>query len=368
MKKRILSAVMALLLLCASAVLSSCSGKESEQGKEKDGNNGGDKANVSENPLENDFSPNIPADLKFDGKTFSILIGSTGQVMYAEEENSNLINDTVFRRNALVSEHFGINLNIVKTNAAATGEGQQEATARFRTLIETDDKTYHAFMHVQHTGMPQMILEKYFVDWNTLPYVNLEENWWYQNITNDLCFGDKIYVMTGDYAIYIDSIDCLVFNKDIFDKLGLEYPYQDVLDGTWTWDKFEELVKKGAEDLNGDGVMTYADDRWGLVGWAPELASALLVSTGYSPLSKDSDGMPVLNQNISDAHDKYGRVIDLFTDGQSAWCEQSDYNSQNNTFTEGRAMFKDIFLGDFRKLNLISELFLIRSGTKILLI
>ena len=344
MKKRIFSAVMAAaLLLSASAVVSSCTAREKEP-DEKDGQTD-NKENLPENPLENDFSPNVPSDLKFDGKTFSILIGSTGQVMYAEEENSNLINDTVYRTNALVAEHFGINLNIVKTNAAATGEGQKEATARFRTLIETDDKTYHAFMHVQHTGMPQMILERYFVDWNTLPYVNLSDEWWYQNITNDLCFGDKIYVMTGDYARYIDSIDCLVFNKDIFDKLGLEYPYQDVLDGTWTWDKFEELIKLGADDLDGDGLMTYANDQWGFVGWGPEIVYALLVSTGYSPLSKDADGMPVLNQNVSESHDKFGRVVDIFADGQSAWCENSDYNSQIKTFTEGRAMFKDTFLG-----------------------
>jgi ABC-type glycerol-3-phosphate transport system substrate-binding protein len=151
--------------------------------------------------------------------------------------------------------------------------------------------------------------------------------------------------MTGDYALYIDSIDCLVFNKDIFDELGLDYPYQDVLDGTWTWEKFEELVKLGAEDLNGDGVMTMADDQWGLSGWVYELAPALLVSTGYSPLDKDADNMPVLNQDVSAAHDKYQRVVDLFEDGQYSVAESNDYNAQILVFTEGRSMFRDTFLG-----------------------
>ena len=343
---KIKSAAVAILaaMLCTTSILSSCT-NNTEKNPSNDNISDGGNGEVVQDKLDNAFSPNVPSDLKFDGQTFSILIGSTGQTMYAEEENSDLINDTVYRRNALIEEHFGIDLNIVKTNAAATGEGQKEATARFRSLIETGDKTYHAFMHVQHTGMPQMILEKYFVDWNTLPYINLDEEWWYQNITNDLCFGDKIYVMTGDYALYIDRIDCLVFNKDIFDELDLEYPYQDVLDGTWTWDKFEELVALGADDLNGDGIMKYEDDQWGLVGWSPELCYALLISTGYSPLDKDADNMPVLNQNIDEAHEKYGRIIDLFADGQKAWCEGTDYDSQNKTFTEGRAMFKDIFLG-----------------------
>lgn len=329
MKKKILSALLAATLSLSAASLFACSNEEEE---------------LQEDIGVSQFSPNVPEDLRFDGETMSILIGSSGATMYAEEETSDLINDTVYRNNALVSDRFGITLDIQKTGAAATGTGQQEATARFRSLIEAGDSTYHAFTHVQHTGMPQMILEKFFVDWNTIPYITLSEPWWYQNITNDLCFGDKVYVMTGDYALYINSIDCLVFNKNIFDDLGLEYPYQDVLDGTWTWDKFVDLVKQGARDLNGDGLMKYEDDQWGLVGWQPEILYALLVSSGFSPLEKDADNMPVLNQNVDEAHGIYDKIVDLFAGRQFAWSETSNYTSQIATFTEGRAMFKDTFL------------------------
>ena len=346
MKAKSALAVLLAATLSASALLTSC--KKDEKPTGDDTKTGGDTTvdtPVSEDPLDGDHSPNVPADVKFDGETFSILIGSVGGFMYAEEETSDIVNDTVYNNNLNVEERFGITLNIVKGGYDATGGGQSQAAAQFRSLIEANDTTYHAFTHVQHTGMPQMILEKYFVDWNTLPYINLEEEWWYQNITKDLCFGDKIYVMTGDYARYIDSIDCLVFNKQIFDELGLEYPYQDVLDGTWTWDKFEELVAKGAKDLNGDGEMTKEDDRWGLVGWGYELCPALLVSSGFSPLEKDADNMPVLNQNVDEAHEIYGRIVDLFADGKKAFSELQDYGGQINAFTEGRAMFKDVFMG-----------------------
>ena len=350
MKKSICSLLLAMLFVLTS--FASCTKKASDvsNGAETDVQK---TETQNEGRLSSEYSPNIPEqDVKlFNGKTFSMLIGSTGQSIYAEEENSDIINDTTYRRNKLVEDHFGIKLNIVKTGAAATGEGQQQATTQFRSLIESGDQTYNAFIHVQHTGMPQMILERYFIDWNELPYINLSDEWWYSNITNDLCFGDKIYVMTGDYALYIDRIDCLLFNKDIFDELGLDYPYDDVLDGTWTWDKFEELVKMGAKDINGDGIMKYEDDRWGLVGWSPELLYALLISTGYSPLEKDADGMPVLNQNVSEAHDKYQRVVDLFSDKQSAWNETSVYASQRETFTSGRAMFFDSFLGSITTLS-----------------
>ena len=343
--------LLAALLVAAVPTVSlfaSCTKDEAKENEKVDGEqNVEQEADEEKDPLENEFSPNIPAEDigKFEGKTFSMLIGSTGQVIYAAEENSQPVNDTVYRRNKNIEDHFGITLNIVKTGAASTGTGQGEATSQFRSLIESGDQTYNAFTHVQHSGMPQMILERYFVDWNEIPYINLEEEWWYQNITNDLCFGDKVYVMTGDYALYIDRIDCLVFNKDIFDDLGLDYPYQDVLDGTWTWDKFTELVKLGAEDLNGDGLMEKENDQWGLVGWGYELNPALLVSTGYAPLEKDADNMPVINQNIELAHSQYQVVCDLFVDHQYAFSELSDGSLYRNAFTEGRAMFIDLFLG-----------------------
>ncbi|MBR5528523.1 MAG: extracellular solute-binding protein [Clostridia bacterium] len=345
MKK--LALILAALLVSVPTVALFASCGDSDTNKEGTENSTETNEGNEETPtdrLSYAFSPNIPEGTKFDGETFSLLIGSVGNYIYAEEETSDLLNDAAYRRNNLVGEHFGVEMNIVK-GGYNESEGQGQATAQFRSLIEANDDTYHAFTHVQHTGMPQMILEKYFVDWNTIPYINLEDEWWHQGVRDELCFGDKVYVMTGDYAVYIDRIDCLVFNKDIFDDLGLEYPYQDVLDGTWTWDKFEELVQKGARDLNGDGSMTLEDDQWGLTGWIYELAYALLVSSGYSPLEKDADNMPILNENIDETHEIYDRIVNLFANGQYAWAESKGYSTQMSAFTEGRAMFKDLFLG-----------------------
>lgn len=341
MKKSI--AILVALLLStvpASTLFTSCGNKTENQPANKDEQT--EKKEESE--TDSATSPNVPKDLKFDGQTFSMLIGSSGGEMYAEEETGDIVNDIVYQRNARIEEQFGIKLNVVKSGFGATGSEQSLATQQFQSLIMAGDDTYHAFMHVQHTGMPQMILAGNFIDWNTIPYIDVSKPWWYQNITNDLCFGDKVYVMTGDYAMYIRSVDCLVFNKTIFDDLELEYPYKDVKNGTWTWDKFASLVAKGSKDLNGDGLMSFADDQYGLVGWTYELSPALLIGLGYQPLSKDADNMPVLNQNTDLATDIYGKIVDLFKDGKSAHAESSDYSGQLNMFTEGRAMFKDTFL------------------------
>lgn len=347
MKKFLLLLLAAILII--TPVMTACNNGEDEVEDENVENEVSGEANPDDR-LSYAFSPNIPEGTKFDGKKFSMLLGSVGDGFYAEEDTGDLVKDAVYQRNALIEEHFGIELDIPKSGYGHDGKGQDEAGTLFRSLIEAGDESYHAFVHVQSGGgMPQMVLENYFVDWNTIPYVNLDDEWWYQNIKRDLCFGDKIYMMTGDYALYIDRIDCLVFNKEIFDELGLEYPYQDVLDGTWTWEKFTDLVKQGADDLNGDGLMTFEDDQWGLVGWGYEMIFAMQVASGYSPLSRDENNMPVLNENIDEVHGIFDQIVNLFADGEYAWSEYKDYSGQNTMFSEGRAMFKELFLTEIAR-------------------
>ena len=56
---------------------------------------------------------------------------------------------------------------------------------------------------------------------------------------------------------------CMVFNKRIFDELGFDYPYELVKEGDWTFDEFAYTVKKGAKDLNGDGIIEPEFDQLG---------------------------------------------------------------------------------------------------------
>ena len=43
----------------------------------------------------------------------------------------------------------------------------------------------------------------------------------------------------------------MFFNKNLFDELGFDYPYELVKDGEWTFDEFAYLAKKGGKDLVG---------------------------------------------------------------------------------------------------------------------
>ena len=99
--------------------------------------------------------------------------------------------------------------------------------------------------------------------------------------------------MTGDYNLgTFTNTECLIFNKNLMDELELEYPYQAVLDGTWTHDMFVEYIQKATKDLNGDGQMDIENDRYGFNGWEYEQIPALYVGYGGETLKTTTTVFP----------------------------------------------------------------------------
>ena len=119
----------------------------------------------------------------------------------AEEETGDQLNDAVLHRNALVEEHTGANVNFTLTTTNGRGSDQEAEATKIRTLIQAGDDTYDAFIHAQRSDLFAAFLEDMFVNWYDIPYINLENPWWYTNVLRDSAYGGKLYAMTGDYNL-----------------------------------------------------------------------------------------------------------------------------------------------------------------------
>ncbi|MBR5308236.1 MAG: extracellular solute-binding protein [Clostridia bacterium] len=332
--KRIFALLLSGLLLAGS--FASCTKKDKDENKE-------DLPKVEATVDENVFE--VPEGIAAD-KTFSLYLAmpTVSNSFIAKEETGGDLNDAVYMRNRLVEEHTGVTLNFVKTSRSSNGNDQAAETAQIRTLIQAGDSTYDAYIHAQHAGMPTIIEEGMFVDWNEIPYINIENPWWYSNVQRDICFGDKIFCMTGDYNLKsFAETECLLFNKTLCDELGLEYPYQMVFDGTWTHDVFVDYIKKATKDLNGDGIIKRDDDRLGFGGWQYEQLQALFAGYGGEALSKDDNNMPVINIDNELTYTIVDKMLEVF-DLEGAFFEGSTYGVDDKMFKEGRLLFNDAFL------------------------
>ncbi|MDD4774216.1 MAG: hypothetical protein PHZ09_11560, partial [Eubacteriales bacterium] len=98
-------------------------------------------------------------------------------------------------------------------------------------------------------------------------------------------------------------VQAFLFNKKLFTDSNTEYPYNAVRNGSWTNENFEKIVKSGNEDINGDGVYTAGDDRFGFMSMGLFADVMYFYNFGGKIVEKDENDYPVLvlnsPQNIS---------------------------------------------------------------------
>jgi len=340
MKRKILS----MILLLTVIFLFACQ-------NEKNGNT--DTANTQVNTgeitnepeTEPEISDNLP-EIDFGGYNFKMYIedGNMWEDLYAENENGEILNDTIYYRKRSVEERFNINISPVYFVEWGTpGEPSILAGDNAFDIISS-----HGMVSYFYVG------KNLVVDWiENMPYVDLSKPWWNQSVVNENSFFGKLYAVTGDItASALGSASSLFFNKNLFQKLNIPYPYNDVINGTWTLDKFISIVKDGAFDLNGDGIMTYDADQYGLYMytiWAYPVN--VLYCGGDKVITKDGEGLPFLSVYNERTKNIYDKFFDMYNSGSAIVggpgtnVSPSNTDVYDNIFREGRALFSDGAVG-----------------------
>nr|MBQ4319512.1 hypothetical protein [Clostridia bacterium] len=233
---------------------------------------------------------NLP-DKKFDGYEFRILSRNPERGwkwesidIASENENGEPINDAVFTRNRELEEEYDVKVKNVAVKAPVTDLNTAILAGEDRADIVTDGLSY----------LFQTLPSKYTVNFNELPYINMEAEWWDQRMISELSIKNKVYFMTGDISI-MDNAGTWVlgFNKDMVKEFALSDPYELVADGKWTYENMYEMMKKVPADLDGNGSMDDFD-RYAITGQIYN-NYVFMVGSGASITTKDDKDLPVLS-------------------------------------------------------------------------
>ncbi len=302
-----------------------------------------------ENPRENvtestkneqnapEFDISSAGELDFGQKEFGIF-GVRGGLKYlfSEEENGDLVNDAIYGRNRNIEERYNLKFNMVEAEPNA-------GVDQIRNFVLSGDKTYHLYQSTQHNGMPAMILDGYFVDWTEMSAIKPNQPYWNSNAAKDINYGGKIFVFGGDLNLSTyNSTNCILFNKKLFDDLGIDYPYDYVYNNTWTIDKLMEISKQGYADLNGNSEWDTEGDQVGFTGWGWEMNLGIFVGLGGKTVVNDENNMPVLALNRPGTVTIIDKMIEVF-DGKTGF---SNFETGVHTtmFRDGRALMMDGFI------------------------
>ncbi len=100
-----------------------------------------------------------------------------------------------------------------------------------------------------------------FAAWDDCDLIDLSAEKWNKATIDFMTKGGKVYgVSTGK----TEPRQCLYFNKRVLEEANIDWEtiYDMQADGTWTWEAFEDMLKKINKDTDNDGTL----DIYGMTG------------------------------------------------------------------------------------------------------
>jgi len=334
--KQIITALLALMMLVPT--LASCS-DSADDNKADDTTTAADTASdTAAETTEARAAADVPAK-DFGGYEYTFLTSGTGDTngagwqtydFYAAEENGDPINDAVYARNLYISESFNVKI------AEIQADGKTFDQAR-STILAGDDTYDTVVTHVVSAG--NLAQEGLTLDMLTMPYIDLDKEWWDGNMTRDLSIAGQMNYATGDITVMDnDAIWVLNFNKQMHKDYNLDSIYDLIQNNEWYYDTFEKMIKAVTVDVNGDGQYTHDADKFGMTTLAYSNIG-LLYNFGLRICGKDEDDLPTIILDTEKASEIVERATALVADNSYMYGPKVTSLQVYEVFTSGRALF-----------------------------
>ena len=352
-KNRILSLLLAALMLVSVTALAACS----DSGKKPDDTtaapsvtNPAEVTTVPEETTAPDptLIDDLPTDVRFEGETFNVLSHDHAasaiawQVIdiYTEEENGERINDAVYARNLAMEERFGVKVTqqLESTPAdvmrLAINSGSDEISV-YQTTVQ---------------NQASAATNGWILNLLKLDYLDFDKAWWDKSANDSLSFDGRMFYAIGDSQINaLRATWAVFFNKKLIGDVA-EIPnlYDVVREGKWTIDLLKQYGQMIEQDVDGDGQMTWkpgeSTDIFGL-GLQNEVALPLLLGTGEK-IIQIKDGAVEYNLNSDRIMNAMEAIWNFLTQDKT-WIVNANNYSYSNLWIEFRNLFMQDQMGFF---------------------
>lgn len=281
------------------------------------------------------------ADRDFNGASFRITTSESGTQHYVftlTELTGDVLNDALYNRTKAIEDKFNI------VFAADNVESDAFAAAdTFINAVHAGDTTYDLAMLLERRAFT-MAQEGCFTDVKTLPEVHPDRVWWLTDVNDTINFGDARYITYGSANLgFYDLTHVLLFNKSMAEDLGLADPYELVLSGGWTFDKFAEMARAAIQDVNGDGAFG-TEDIYGYVGGSNMLLMNFVTAARCRTIERTADGAKIellADTRIADVCEKVANTVwetgFWYTKSESS----NNYYLTDTYFQDDQALFAD---------------------------
>ena len=339
--KRIISAALALLMLVStSALMFSCSEKETD--KE---NKGYEEKTYEEDSIFYERSL-VSDDLvteDFGGRDFRIVTHQPDEFDIPEEQRNqgDLMKDAKFARNEAVENRFNVNIKL-----GYTGTYSEVSTYVSKTVLAGTDEFDLLMGMAVDTG--SLVLKKVFLNWYDIENINFDKPWWAESNKDELTVDGVCPLAVSDFNMSsISSTFCYAFNKNLAASYEMGNLYEVALEGKWTFDKLLELVKGVYVDDGND--KRDINDFYGMVHSNGSSVNTYLWAFDNPVCKKDEEGIPQIaiktdkiNNIVNDIYDLIYNTGGVYYDANAV----SGTSYPSDVFLAKKAIFTTSALGN----------------------
>ncbi len=327
MHKRVLSII--LIALLAAGIIS-CGDSGTKTGSDT-------SANQDTSAEETTPEYTYP-ELDMKGDTFTMLNTAQTYGFYSnldfDEATGDTLDDAIYNRNRKLEEMYSFKLEVNEEYTL------NDAAKALQTSVLANDDVYDVAF-IRDYYLSTALTEGYLMDLDTIPELQINEAWWDTEATENARVGkDGMALVASSDVSLVDFEGTIVWfiNEDMLKTLGLDAPYQLVLDGKWTFDRMVEYMKAGA-NLNGDeSFMPFNPDGnaiYGLTGFQ-HTNNSLISSAGVDYITLDKDRNLVFGADNELFYNAAIKISETFS-------QDGDYLFANSAAPGEKGHYESIF-------------------------
>ena len=279
----------------------------------------------------------------------------TMYIMAPDEENGDGFNDAVYQRTSRMEEKYNFTVENIYADSVEN---------TLRTAVMAADDEYDVALPQLANAIP-LVTSGILQNLCEIENLNLKKNYWDQSFYRDISLENKLYFATGDILVSDDdSLMITFYNTAMARDYNIENLYDLAYEGKWTFDKFTELIKATAQDVDGDGGMAAPNratglthegvkDTIGLMYASNNCVTPYFAGVGVYVFGKDESDMPVLNPTSEKMFSIYDKMM-TFLDQSRYACDWMRFTNGGGAITalaqSKQALFETMMLSIIRRL------------------
>ncbi|MBQ7338543.1 MAG: hypothetical protein IJW40_08855 [Clostridia bacterium] len=297
MCKRLLAAILALVMMLGVMSLLSCADDQQEGNGDTPADEGttpDEGGETDEGAPEERLPLNLP-EVNYNGAQIHVMEWSAGgqvdtgkgwipwEEIDVDDYDGDLLTGAIYDRNSLIEETYGV---VITKEYVSVDQGYD---TKIRNNHNSGDDAYQV-MTLRSLGITTFILENLMTNMYDLEHVDTGKIWWNQDSVSSYTLGSTLYFAAPELLLRDKGATAAMYYNS---KVAADHEITDLYDlvknGDWTWETFIDYCERVSTSLDGDDLMNSINDQWGIVGSDSDVFR-LFSGTGIKFAHIDEDG------------------------------------------------------------------------------